>query len=99
MKLLVFLTDAFGGRGGIAKFNRDLLCALCDNTMIGEVSALPRVVTESLGAMPQKLEFDTTSAGGLGRYLVRATRTLTSGRVQGVIVGHLNLLPLGAVAA
>ncbi len=28
-RILVLLTDAFGGHGGIAKFNRDLLNALC----------------------------------------------------------------------
>jgi len=29
MRVLALVHDAFGGHGGIAKFNRDLLSALC----------------------------------------------------------------------
>ena len=54
MKLLVLLTDAFGGRGGIAKFNRDLLNALCAYPKTTEVTALPRTITEDPGLLPDR---------------------------------------------
>ena len=31
MRIQVLVTEAFGGQGGIAKFNRDLLTALCEH--------------------------------------------------------------------
>ena len=42
MRVLVLLTDGFGGHGGIAKFNRDLLTALCAHPACEEVVVLPR---------------------------------------------------------
>ena len=47
MRLLTLVTDAYGGLGGIAKFNRDLLAALCAHPAVSEVVALPRVVRQS----------------------------------------------------
>ena len=43
MKVLVVLHDALGGRGGIAKFNRDLLRGLCTAPESTEIVAMPRV--------------------------------------------------------
>ena len=34
--------DAFGGRGGIAQYNRDLLGALANSGLVSSVSILPR---------------------------------------------------------
>lgn len=42
MQILALIPDAFGGRGGIAKFNRDLLTALCNYPQTTEVVAIPR---------------------------------------------------------
>ena len=50
---LVLVTDAFGGRGGIAKFNRDLLNALCLHPDVTLVTALPRVINEDTVAPGQ----------------------------------------------
>ena len=43
MKVLVVLHDALGGRGGIAKFNRDLLRGLCTAPESTEIVAMPRI--------------------------------------------------------
>lgn len=99
MKLLVLLSDAFGGRGGIAKFNRDLLRTVCAHGAFSQVIALPRLLSESPGVMPDNLDFDTESARGLRQYLGRTARSLGASGVRGVVVGHINLLPLGALAA
>lgn len=100
MRLLVLVTDAFGGRGGIAKFNRDLLTALCAHPAVTEVVALPRIVTEDVGALPEKLAFRAGAAGDKSAF-VRAVgqAVLRDGAFDGVVCGHMNLLPLGALAA
>src|SRR5207247_10670663 len=66
LRLLVLLTDAFGGHGGIAKFNRDLLNALCAYPGMEEVTALPRAITGDPGVLPDRLIYETKAARGKG---------------------------------
>ena len=44
VRALVLITDALGGQGGIAKFNRDLLTAMCSHPDCMEVVAIPRLM-------------------------------------------------------
>src|SRR4051812_30010768 len=99
VKLLALVTDAFGGRGGIAKFNRDLLTALCEHHACERVVALPRVTVESPSQLPRKLSYDAESAGGKIKYLRHVFRALRGERFDGVICGHVHLLPIAATAA
>jgi glycosyltransferase involved in cell wall biosynthesis len=101
MRLLTLVTDAFGGRGGIAKFNRDLLASLCSHPAATEVVALPRVITEPVTRpMPENFVYRPEAAGGKAGYARAVVQTLlTGGRFDGVVCGHLNLLPLAALAA
>lgn len=103
MRLLTLLTDAYGGRGGIAKFNRDLLAALCSHPASSEVVALPRVEsTEKFDPadLPPRLSYRTKSAGGKIHYALAVGKALgTGGTFDGVVCGHLNLLSLAALAA
>jgi glycosyltransferase involved in cell wall biosynthesis len=101
MRLLTLVTDAFGGRGGIAKFNRDLLASLCSYPATTEVVALPRVMTEAVTRpVPERLSYRPESAGSKAGYARAVVQTLaTGGRFDGVVCGHLNLLPLAALAA
>ena len=46
MKVLMLLHEAFGGRGGIAKFNRDLITSICAHRDVRAVMAIPRLVTD-----------------------------------------------------
>jgi phosphatidyl-myo-inositol dimannoside synthase len=41
MRVLALVPDAFGGHGGIAKYNRDLLRALCAYPTCSEVVVHP----------------------------------------------------------
>ena len=103
MRLLVLVTDAFGGQGGIAKFNRDLLTALCAHPAAEEVVALPRVVAEEPLApdtFPDRLRYREEAAGEKASYALAVLKALaTEGPFDGVVCGHLNLLPLAALAA
>jgi phosphatidyl-myo-inositol dimannoside synthase len=100
MRLLALLPDAYGGRGGIAKFNRDLLAALAAYPGVAEVVALPRVISEPPGEIPAGVTFVPEAAGSKPRFVREMLRQLgIRPRFDGVVCGHLNLLPLAALAA
>jgi phosphatidyl-myo-inositol dimannoside synthase len=100
MRLLALLPDAYGGRGGIAKFNRDLLAALAAYPDVSEVVALPRVIPEPPGEVPAGITFVPEAAGSKVRFVREMFRRLgVRPRFDGVVCGHLNLLPLAALAA
>ena len=97
MRILVLLTDGFGSQGGIAKFNRDLLGALCAHPACVEVVALPRLMPEAPGPLPKKLTCDTSGVGGKIPYL-RAVMSamLHRGSFDLLVCGHINLVSLAA---
>ncbi|MEN2785425.1 glycosyltransferase family 4 protein [Sphingomonas qilianensis] len=98
--VLMLLSDAYGGFGGISQYNRDFLEALCSLPEIGAVDAMPRLAEAPLGPLPAKLTFDLTGLGGIARFVGAALRRgLFGARIDVVICGHINLLPLCALIA
>jgi glycosyltransferase involved in cell wall biosynthesis len=94
-RLLFLLTDAFGGFGGIAQYNRDVLNAIETIGEVRIVDAIPRAVSEDVGTLPSKLRYHLGGVGSVARYLRTAFRIgLTGPRPDAVICGHINLLPL-----
>jgi glycosyltransferase involved in cell wall biosynthesis len=99
LRALAFLPDAFGGHGGIALYNRDLLTSVCAMDEVQEVVALPRLVGARMETLPAKLRYRLEAANGKLRYLCTAASILVrDGRFDVVLCGHVNLLPLAAVA-
>ena len=95
MRILALISDAFGGHGGIAKFNRDLLTALCADAAVQEVNALPRHVPEPPGVLPDKLNYVVKAARGKLRYTVAALiSTFRAPRSTLILCGHIHLLPI-----
>jgi glycosyltransferase involved in cell wall biosynthesis len=100
----MLLSDAFGGFGGIAKFNRDFLTALCACPTIDRIIAVPRVATEETGPLPPKLDYLTSALAGKAHFMsatLSAARELRSnGKTAApiIICGHINLLPAALVA-
>jgi phosphatidylinositol alpha-1,6-mannosyltransferase len=95
MRILVLVTHAYGSYGGIAKYNRDLLEALCSYPETSEVVAIPRLLESGAGLLPAKLSYLTT---GLNSKL-KFTRTIWKAIRRNpsfdlVLIAHLNLLPL-----
>ena len=99
MKLLALVTDAWGGRGGIAKVNRDVLTVLAENPAVDGVTALPRVILETPGPVPAGVDFRTAAAGGAAAFLRETARAVSRGGYDGVICGHRHLAPLAVLAA
>lgn len=93
--VVMLLTDAFGGAGGIAKFNRDFLIALDHCSLIGRVQALPRLINSPIEkALPESLIYDRAAARGKPAFACRlGANILQKDRTDLVVCGHLHLLP------
>ena len=103
MNILALLTDAFGGRGGIAKFNRDLCRALAAEPLAARVTALPRVApVDPIEEIPTGVDYRPEEAGSKLRYawnVVRSTFGVPHSTFDVVVCGHINLLPVAVLAS
>lgn len=98
MKILLLTSDAFGGHGGIAQYNRDLIAALSDLPEVEEIVAIPRYIPRSVEKLPPKLNYCVEGAGGKIRY-IKAVIKAMRGKFDLVICGHINLLALAWMAS
>ena len=103
MEILLFCTDAFGGRGGIAAVNRDLCRALTAPPLGAKVTALPRVPpSEAVDDVPARVEYRSDVAGpplSYAKDAARATLGARRGAYACVLCTHLNLVPVAYAAA
>ena len=94
MRILHLGTDSFGGYGGIALFNRELITALTAHPACDEVVVLPRLIPRTPEALPAKATFLAEAAGGKLAYIRALRRAMRNGPFDLVICGHVNLLPI-----
>lgn len=95
LRILVLLTDAFGGHGGIALYNRDLLTALCAHPDCTEVVAIPRLMPNPSEPQPEKLTYVTSGLDSKAKYLKTVLQTVQQNPAFDLIVcGHINLIPI-----
>jgi phosphatidyl-myo-inositol dimannoside synthase len=90
--VVALMTDAFGGRGGIAQYNRDLLRALAKTNAISTITVLPRYAPDPPGA-----EAGIVQAAPRASRLVYAIGALLTAfrlRIDIVFCGHLYMAPL-----
>jgi glycosyltransferase involved in cell wall biosynthesis len=103
MDVLLLCTDAYGGRDGIAKFNRDLCRALTADPLAAQVTALPRVApVEPIENVPRRVGYHPEAAGSKLTYIwhvLRKTFNLQLSTFNGIICGHINLLPVAVFAS
>ena len=99
MKALFLAMDAFGGLGGIAKYNRDFLRALCAAPEVSEVVAVPRRMPLSPEALPPNLTYIVGALPGRMAY-IKAVIGLFSkkGKFDLICCGHIKLLPMAFLA-
>ncbi|AXI54119.1 glycosyltransferase family 1 protein [Sulfitobacter sp. JL08] len=98
MKTYALLADAWGGHGGIAVFNRDLVTALLDENPEASVTAAPRVISHSIGDLPDRLSYRVGAASGTAAFV----RTLLTDmpaivRSDMIYCAHVNLAPIAWV--
>jgi len=93
--MLAIVTDAFGGRGGIAQYNRDFLETLAETGGVSSITVLPRQAPD-LFVLPERVEQTTARPGWIG-YSIAALRTVLFRSVDLVFCGHLFMAPLAAL--
>ncbi len=95
MKILYLATDAFGGHGGIAQYNRDMIEAMCRDSGVRRVVAVVRAGQAPFGQLPSKLDYCTRGLSGRGRFIMEVIRAAFANRDATLLYcGHLNLAPL-----
>ncbi|OYU12427.1 MAG: glycosyl transferase family 1 [Comamonadaceae bacterium PBBC1] len=98
MNILFLATDAYGGHGGIAYYNRCLAEALVETPGVSKITLLPRLVNQEPVKVPAKVDFIVRAAGSKRRYL-QAMADQMFKPCSLVICGHINLLPLATIVS
>ncbi|MCP4309319.1 MAG: glycosyltransferase family 4 protein [bacterium] len=93
MKVLALVTDAYGGYGGIAQYNRDFLEAVARMEAVQQVVVLPRLAPETVEGLPLKTS-QREAIHGRVSYGVRALWTALREKPDVVFNGHLYHGPL-----
>ena len=99
LRVLALVTDAFGGHGGIAQYNRDFLSALAACDRIGDVIVLPRASATPLGTLPSGVRQLPPVQGRLAYSLAALWAARAHRPIDVVFCGHLFMAPLAAVIA
>jgi len=99
MRVLALVTDAFGGFGGIARYNRDLLTALAQCDAGNRIVILPRLASGDAIALPKGVRQLSARGSKLGYVCAALHAAKTEGPHDVVFCGHLNLATLGAAIA
>ena len=99
MKILAFLHDAYGGLGGIAQNNRDMLEALVADLRVEQVVALPRILGSGQEPLPAKLDWRREAGQGIAAYLKASLKAMVGERPNLVLCLHIRLLPAAWLAS
>lgn len=95
--MFAIVTDAFGGRGGIAQYNCDFLRALVETGVVSSITVLPRQAPD-VYAMPERIR-QTPARRGRIVYSIAALRRALFRPIDLVFCGHLFMAPLAALIA
>jgi phosphatidylinositol alpha-1,6-mannosyltransferase len=98
LSVLSLVTECFGGRGGIAQYNRDLMTALAHSGLLASNRILPRTAPERVTLGLPVTEQLPARAGKLA-YTIGALKTAMTRSVDMVFCGHLYMAPLAAFIA
>jgi len=99
MKILMFLHDAFGGHGGIARNNLDVIDGLVADPRVARIVALPRILGRDEGIIPTKVDWRRRAGRGLAGYLAASFKAVNEGRAGLVLCAHIRLLPVAWLAS
>jgi phosphatidyl-myo-inositol dimannoside synthase len=99
-RVLMLLTDGYGGFGGVAQYNRDVVEALDGLSEIAVIEALPRIADPVTGPMPAKYQHNLSGLGGTVRYALAALRRGILGpRPDFILCAHANLIGIAWIIA
>jgi phosphatidylinositol alpha-1,6-mannosyltransferase len=95
--VLALVTDAFGGRGGIAQYNRDFLHALATMPEISAITVLPRHAPDSPAARAGIMQAPARASRLV--YAISALLMTFHRHADIVFCGHLRMAPLAWLIA
>jgi phosphatidyl-myo-inositol dimannoside synthase len=96
LRVLALVTEAFGGRGGIAQYNRDFLSALTRCDRVGDVTVLPRFSAGAVSTLPPGVRQLRPVESKVGYSISALLTALTLEPIDCVFCGHLLMAPLAA---
>jgi phosphatidyl-myo-inositol dimannoside synthase len=99
LRVLALVTDAFGGHGGIAQYNRDCLSSLAAFDLIGEVVVLPRQTSAPAGELSAGIRQLRPIQGRLTYSLAALGAAIVHRPIDIVFCGHLFIAPLATLIA
>jgi phosphatidylinositol alpha-1,6-mannosyltransferase len=95
--VLALVPDAYGGRGGIAQYNRDFLGALAESGLLSSITVLPRKTIDRPDP-PRGIQQLRAHSGRLW-YSLAALRMAVARPIDVIFCGHLFMAPLSALIA
>ena len=98
-RILALMTDGFGGHGGIAQYNHDLLRALSQADSVAEIVVVPRLGQASPDVLPPKVRQLPATFNKIGYSLRALGAAAAQGPFDVVLCGHIAHAPLAAMIA
>ena len=98
LRILALVTEAYGGRGGIAQYNRDALDALAASDRCESIHVLARSVTDVVSGLARGV-VQHPPAPGRAAYTMRSLALARNVRPDVIFCGHLYMAPLAALLA
>lgn len=96
LRILALVTDAFGGQGGIARYNQDLISAFATSARVREICVLPRQGSVGVHALPQKVLQARASTARMAFSTQAIARAALDGPFDIVFCGHIYMSPIAA---
>lgn len=98
-RILALVTDAFGGYGGISRYNRDFLTALAAADSVEEIVALPRHGDAADEPLPPRVRQLPPVPNKIRYSLAALDIARRGGPFHIVFCGHLLMAPLAEIVA
>lgn len=97
MKILMLVSDAHGGFGGISQYNRDVIDAMSGFAKIDEIVVVPRVIETEQFEAPAKVRYAREGSRSLSHFLGQSfIEAIRRGGFDLVYCAHINLTPVAA---
>jgi glycosyltransferase involved in cell wall biosynthesis len=100
MRILMLASDAHGGFGGIAQYNRDVIDAMLGVRTVEEIVVLPRLISDPHFEAPHKTHYVRKASHGLKSFLLCSAWEAARGGVYNLVYcAHINLMPVAAAVS
>ena len=96
--ILALVTECFGGRGGIAQYNRDFLSTLAHADSTGSIVVLPRRAPDAFALKDSRIGQLSPRSGRL-TYVLAALWTALTHPTEIIFCGHLHMAPIAVLIA